>query len=94
MKPDLLPATVLAAVVLLALVPADAAAQRRGGSAHAGGGRSVVVVRPIGLRAGAPVGGGSATLAKTHGDLFGTIPAGGHSFPVAGRRSPTQRWCA
>ena len=80
MKPDLLPATVLAAVVLLALVPADAAAQRRGGSAHAGGGRSVVVVRPIGLRAGAPVGGGSATLAKTHGDLFGTIPAGGHSF--------------
>jgi hypothetical protein len=36
--------------------------------------------RKLGLRAGALVGGGSATLSKTYGDLFGTIPAGGHSF--------------
>jgi hypothetical protein len=32
--------------------------------------------RKVGLRAGALVGGGSATLAKTYGDLFGEIPAG------------------
>ena len=32
--------------------------------------------RRLGLRAGALVGGGSATLAKTYGDLFGEIPAG------------------
>ena len=32
--------------------------------------------RRVGLRAGAFVGGGSATLAKTYGDLFGEIPAG------------------
>lgn len=36
--------------------------------------------RKLGVRAGALVGGGSATLAKTYGDLFGAIPAGGHSF--------------
>src|SRR5262245_27029169 len=32
--------------------------------------------RKVGLRAGALVGGGSATLAKSYGDLFGEIPAG------------------
>ena len=32
--------------------------------------------RKVGLRAGALVGGGSATLAKTYGDLFGETPAG------------------
>ena len=32
--------------------------------------------RKVGLRAGALVGGGSATLAKTYGDLCGEIPAG------------------
>ncbi len=32
--------------------------------------------RKVGLRAGALVGGGSATLAKTYGDLFGEMPAG------------------
>jgi len=32
--------------------------------------------RKVGLRAGALVGAGSATLAKTYGDLFGEIPAG------------------
>jgi len=32
--------------------------------------------RKVGLRAGALVGGDSATLAKTYGDLFGEIPAG------------------
>lgn len=32
--------------------------------------------RKVGLRAGTLVGGGSATLAKTYGDLFGEIPAG------------------
>ena len=32
--------------------------------------------RKVGLRTGALVGGGSATLAKTYGDLFGEIPAG------------------
>ena len=46
MKRDLLPVTVLAGVVLLALVPADAAAQRRGGPGHGSRGRSVVVARP------------------------------------------------
>lgn len=38
--------------------------------------------RKVGLRAGALVGGGSATLAKTYGDLFGEIPAGA---PGSGR---------
>jgi hypothetical protein len=32
--------------------------------------------RKVGVSAGALVGGGSATLAKTYGDLFGVIPAG------------------
>lgn len=32
--------------------------------------------RKVGVRAGALVGGGSATLAKTYGDLFGEIPSG------------------
>jgi hypothetical protein len=32
--------------------------------------------RKVGVSAGALVGGGSATLAKTYGDLFGDIPAG------------------
>jgi len=32
--------------------------------------------RKVGVRAGALVGGGSATLAKTYGDLFGEVPAG------------------
>jgi len=47
--------------------------------------------RKVGLRAGALVGGGSATLAKTYGDLFGEIPAGApglsrdHRLPFRGR---------
>jgi hypothetical protein len=36
--------------------------------------------RKLGLRAGTLVGGGSATLAKTYGDLFGQIPAGAPGF--------------
>jgi hypothetical protein len=48
--------------------------------------------RKVGLRAGALVGGGSATLAKTYGDLFGEIPAGApglsrdHRLSFRGRR--------
>lgn len=36
--------------------------------------------RKLGVRAGALIGGGSATLAKTYGDLFGEIPASAPGF--------------
>ena len=72
--------TLLAAVMTLALSPADAAAQRRG--------------RPVrgGVSAGALIGLGDATLAKTYGDLFGEIPSAAFAnrdrrFQLRGRGS-------
>ena len=66
MKPHRFPLTVLAGA--LALAPADAAVERRGSPVPIGGHRK------LGLSAGALVGGGTATLSKPYGDLFGDIP--------------------